>query len=159
MVNCGGGRKGEGEARSYNFPINQMFSLTLTSLKYFLLRKQNKTKKGLEQVWDANSCFLSMSGAHAQMTEWRIQPVGTGGPATHLTSGTKSLRKSSFLLPSFSLLFLLFLPFFPSSLPSSFSPFFFPSFFPFLSVLSFLSFFSQCSAALISGNLSSQTRD
>lgn len=69
---------GEGRACSYNFPINQMFSLTLTSLKYFLLREREKKKKGLEQVSDANSYFLSIPQVHAQITECaEFMPVGT----------------------------------------------------------------------------------
>ena len=66
---------GSGETCSYNFPINQMFSLTLTSLKYFLLRKE-RGKKGLEQVWDANSYFLSIPQAHARKSGQRIQAAG-----------------------------------------------------------------------------------
>lgn len=35
---------GGGKSLSYDFPINQMFSLTLTSLKYFLLREGGKKR-------------------------------------------------------------------------------------------------------------------
>ena len=53
-----------------------MFSLTLTSLKYFLLRKERGKKKGLEQAWDANSYFLSIPQAHARNSRQRIQAAG-----------------------------------------------------------------------------------
>ena len=49
---------GEGRTCSYDFPINQMFSLTLTSLKYFLLRegkKGNRTSFGCQFLFSQHT--------------------------------------------------------------------------------------------------------
>ena len=78
---------GEGRTCSYDFPINQMFSLTLTSLKYFLLREGKK--KGIEQVSDANSYFLSIPQVHTHITEGAESvSVGTCVSVPHLISYT-----------------------------------------------------------------------
>lgn len=41
---------GEGKACSSNFPINQMFSLTFTSLKYFKGEKKDQNEFGMAML-------------------------------------------------------------------------------------------------------------